>query len=129
MLNTFTPVHWDGAVCFCEPSGFNALLEKWVCVCNGLSTSNDLIKKGNEKVLKARFADAQFFIEVDRSASSSARREQLKKVTFADGLGTLFNRVERMEWLADLLLDSLKSSNSDAKYLRSTIDYIICSFI
>jgi len=61
-------------------------------------------------VLKARLADAEFFVDVDRSIASIDRREQLARVTFAEGLGSLLDRVERIEWLTDLLVDQLDMS-------------------
>jgi len=85
----------------------NILLPRFICISNGLSDANDLIREGNEKVLRARFSDAEFFINVDRAVKSSTRREKLSKVTFADGLGTLLERVLRIEWLAENFVDYL----------------------
>ncbi len=96
----------------------NVLSPYFLCVCNGLNKSNDLIKEGNQRVLKARFSDAQFFIDVDRSSSSLDRIEQLKKVTFVDGLGSLFDRVKRIEWLADVLIEHLNCSDINLDHLR-----------
>ncbi len=90
----------------------------FICICNSLPESHELVKAGNERVLQARFADAQFFINADRSYSSSARRDQLKKVTFVEGLGTLFDRVLRIEWLANLFNEKLRSSDLDSNNLK-----------
>ena len=43
-------------------SSENILSTKFLCVSNGLSEASTLIQKGNENVLRARFADAKFFI-------------------------------------------------------------------
>ncbi len=86
------------------------LLPKFLCICNGLSSAKDIIRHGNERVLKARLADAEFFINSDLSINSSDRREALKNVTFSDGLGSLFDRVERIEWLSKSIFDSLQLS-------------------
>ncbi len=96
------------------------LLPRFICICNGLSKPNKLIREGNEKVLRARFSDAEFFINADRSCESSIRRGKLSKVTFADGLGTLFDRVLRIEWLAETFLDHFSGNNSesDSKALK-----------
>ena len=57
---------------------------------------------GNEKVLKARFSDASFFIKSDLSINSSSRINKLKDVTFVEGLGSLYERVNRIEWLTKI---------------------------
>ena len=53
---------------------------------NGLAAAGSLIVRGNERVLGARLADAEFFLDVDRRQSSASRREALDRVTFAEGL-------------------------------------------
>ncbi|HEX5380350.1 MAG TPA: glycine--tRNA ligase subunit beta [Phenylobacterium sp.] len=58
------------------------------------------IARGNAKVLSARLADARFFWDEDRKTSLGARLEKLKGVTFHAKLGTLAERVERLEMLA-----------------------------
>ena len=65
------------------------------------------VRRGNERVLKARLADAEFFVDADRAVSSIDRRDQLARVTFAAGLGSLRDRVERLEWCTDVLLQAL----------------------
>lgn len=87
-----------------------SLLPRFLCIANGLVEASDTVRRGNERVLKARLADAEFFVEVDRSIASIDRREQLARVTFAEGLGSLLDRVERIEWLTDLLVDQLDMS-------------------
>ncbi len=89
------------------------LLPRFICICNGLPEANDLIREGNEKVLRARFSDAEFFIKADRSLKSSERREKLSKVTFADGLGTLLDRQKRIEWLSGIFLDYFSEDLSE----------------
>ncbi len=85
------------------------LLPKFLCITNSLSSSSEQVKIGNERVLKARLADAEFFINTDRSIISSQRKEQLAFVTFAEGLGSLLDRVRRMEWLVDILVKYFNS--------------------
>ena len=94
------------------------LLPFFLSIANGLDSANSNIKKGNERVINARFADAKFFLKADRSLSSENRTQQLKNVTFADGLGTLFERIQRMQWLSELIISNLEISNEDAEYLR-----------
>jgi glycyl-tRNA synthetase beta chain len=86
----------------------DALKPQFLCIANGLDQAADSIRRGNERVLKARLADAAFFIDADRAVASSQRRQQLERVTFAEGLGSLLDRCERLEWLADLLAQRLR---------------------
>ncbi|MFO0118848.1 MAG: glycine--tRNA ligase subunit beta, partial [Cyanobium sp.] len=76
------------------------------------------IRQGNERVLRARLADAEFFLAADRSTASIDRREQLARVTFAEGLGSLRNRVERLEWCTDVLLERLAFQPPTAHHAR-----------
>ncbi len=96
----------------------NTLLPRFLCISNGLLKAQVNIQKGNERVLKARLADAQFFIEVDRGITSKARRNELGKVTFAKGLGSLLDRVKRMEWLTDIVLNQLCFDETKADHIR-----------
>ncbi|MBO8204358.1 glycine--tRNA ligase subunit beta [Prochlorococcus marinus] len=66
-------------------------------ISNGLKESNNNIAKGNEKVLRARFSDAKFFVESDKKVASIERNEKLKSVSYLEGLGDVFQRVERIK--------------------------------
>ena len=59
-----------------------------------------MIAAGNAKVLSARLQDARFFWDEDRRQPLEARLEKLKGVTFHAKLGTMYERVERIEALA-----------------------------
>ncbi len=69
------------------------------------------IAKGNARVLSARLGDARFFWNEDRKVSLESRLEKLKGVTFHAQLGTMFQRVERIEALA---YDVAKRIGADA---------------
>jgi glycyl-tRNA synthetase beta chain len=58
------------------------------------------IAAGNARVLSARLNDARFFWDEDRKVSLESRLETLKGVTFHAKLGTMYERVERIEALA-----------------------------
>ena len=81
---------------------------RFLCIGNGLADATATVRRGNERVLKARLADAEFFVQADRAIPSIDRRDQLKRVTFAEGLGSLLDRVERLEWLTDVLAEQLE---------------------
>ncbi|WP_320664370.1 glycine--tRNA ligase subunit beta [Prochlorococcus sp. MIT 1223] len=85
----------------------NILLTKFLCISNGLLSAKDNIKKGNERVLRARLADAKFFVESDFKVKSIQRNELLKNVSFSQGLGSVFDRVERIHWLVTVLVEEV----------------------
>ena len=87
------------------------LFPNFLCITNTLAKSKDLVRSGNERVLRARFSDAKFFIQSDLAISSEERCEKLKKVSFSEGLGSLFNRVQRIQWITDKLIQLTDSFN------------------
>jgi glycyl-tRNA synthetase beta chain len=94
------------------------LRPEFLLVANGLEQASALITRGNERVLGARLADAEFFLEVDRRQASATRRDALSRVTFAEGLGSLRDRCDRIERLTNQLLTDLVLSDSVATASR-----------
>lgn len=76
------------------------LLPIFITVRNGGPEHIDIVRHGNERVLKARLADAKFFFEEDKKVPLAERVEKLKTIVFQEGLGTLFDKVLRLERLA-----------------------------
>lgn len=95
-----------------------SLLPRFLCVSNALPEAAARVARGNERVLKARLADAEFFVQADRNIASIERRSQLGRVTFAEGLGSLLDRTERLEWCTDVLLEQLELSSSCGSHAR-----------
>ena len=63
------------------------------------------IVAGNERVLRARLADAKFFWDQDQKQTLASRTTQLKDITFHAKLGTLDDKINRMQALAADLAD------------------------
>jgi len=76
------------------------LLSHFVCLSNIHPKNQEVVVKGNEKVLRARLSDAAFFFEDDLKISLEQRVEQLKKVVFQAKLGTSYEKVMRFKGLA-----------------------------
>lgn len=76
------------------------LLPVFITVRNGGSDYIDIVRHGNERVLKARLSDARFFFEEDKKVALADRVERLKTIVFQEGLGTLYDKTERIEKLA-----------------------------
>ena len=74
------------------------LLPKFLFVSNSLQEKNRdaVIISGNERVLKARLSDANFFWNADKSKSFENWNDKLKKVQFHEGLGSLHDKTKRM---------------------------------
>ncbi|MFQ6748804.1 glycine--tRNA ligase subunit beta, partial [Bordetella pertussis] len=58
------------------------------------------IVEGNQRVVRPRLADAQFFFETDRKTPLAARVEQLGSIVYHNKLGTQLERVERVRAIA-----------------------------
>lgn len=79
------------------------LLPCFIAVSNMPGQGGDEIKKGNERVLRARLEDARFFYEEDRKKNIEDFVEPLKGVVFQKKLGTLYEKVARITDLAGIL--------------------------
>ena len=71
------------------------------------------IRKGNERVLAARFADARHFWQRDLEAGSESRINGLTTVVFHAGLGTLGERTHRLRTLAGWLASTVPGCDAD----------------
>jgi len=76
------------------------LLPRFLIVSNMHATDPSDIVRGNERVLRARLADAKFFYDQDRKIKLKDRVERLKSVVYHNKLGTQFDRVKRIQQLA-----------------------------
>ena len=99
---------------------------------NGLRESNNIISKGNEKVLRARFSDAKFFVESDKKVSSKERNEKLKTVSYLKGMGNVSQRVKRIEDTSEKILNYLNDQSLDSEKTKEAAKYCkndLCSDI
>ncbi|HME33276.1 MAG TPA: glycine--tRNA ligase subunit beta [Terriglobales bacterium] len=86
------------------------LLPHFLAVLNTNGDPAGLIRHGNERVLRARFNDARFFWETDQKIPLRQRVEMLKSVTFQKDLGSYFDKTRRVQKLASLISEALKSA-------------------
>jgi len=84
------------------------LLPHFLAVLNTDRDPQDLIRHGNERVLRARFNDARFFWETDQKKSLLERHELLRHVTFQKDLGTYYEKTQRVQRLCSWLSEILK---------------------
>ncbi|QNR20448.1 glycine--tRNA ligase subunit beta [Exiguobacterium sp. Helios] len=76
------------------------LLHYFVTVRNGNAMHLENVARGNEKVIRARLADAQFFYEEDKKADIDAQAARLDKIVFHEKLGTTGEKVRRVRGMA-----------------------------
>ena len=80
---------------------------------------NGLIKIGNERVVEARLSDAEFFWQKDKSLNLVKRVSSLKSMNYFKGLGTYFDKVQRMRKLGGMLSDELLISKDKVELSAS----------
>ncbi|MBE3590135.1 MAG: glycine--tRNA ligase subunit beta [Firmicutes bacterium] len=95
------------------------LLNRFVGVRNGDRRALERVAAGNERVLRARLADARFFYQEDRKRRLEERIPDLKRVTFLAELGSLYDKTERLVRLvravsAELGLSALEAAERAA---------------
>ncbi len=83
------------------------LLPHFITVSNIESTDIDKVREGNERVIRPRFADAEFFWKQDRKQSLAHHLESLKTVVFQKELGTLFDKTRRVSKLAEKVAEQI----------------------
>ena len=78
-----------------------------------------LIKVGNERVVEARLSDAEFFWNKDKTQNLVKKVSQLKSMNFFKGLGTYFDKVQRMRKLGGMISDELLISKEKVELSAS----------
>jgi glycyl-tRNA synthetase len=83
------------------------LLPYFIAVRNGDEENIDIVRDGNEHVIRARFADAAFFYEKDIRQPLAAFVPELGKLTFQTELGSFLDKTHRLEQLVPAVADML----------------------
>ena len=78
-----------------------------------------LIKLGNERVVEARLTDAKFFWQKDKSQNLVKQVSNLKSMNYFKGLGSYFDKVQRMRKLGGMLSDELLISKEKVELSAS----------
>ena len=94
------------------------LLPCFVVVRNGDEQGLELVRSGNEHVVRARFADAQYFVNKDLQHSLDEYRSQLGALTFHKSLGSMLDKSERILKLVEVLSARLGLESDQAIYAR-----------
>jgi glycyl-tRNA synthetase beta chain len=91
------------------------LLNKFIFVANIASKDPQQIISGNEKVVRPRLSDAQFFFNTDRKQKLEQRLDSLKTVLFQQQLGTLAEKSERISKVAGFVAAKIGAEQAAAE--------------
>jgi len=91
------------------------LMPIFITVRNGGRDYLDIVQHGNERVLKARLEDAQFFFNEDRKKNLDEHRDKLKTVVFQESLGSMYEKTQRLVKLSEKISDLLGDKISEAE--------------
>lgn len=84
-----------------------ALMPWFVTVANIESRDLEAVRHGNERVIRPRFSDAMFFWEGDLKTPLESHLESLKQLVFQKRLGSVFDKVVRIERLAEAIAEQI----------------------
>ncbi len=100
------------------------LLPYFITISNTREDNRETVRIGAERVLKARLEDARFYFDEDRKIPLSRRIDDLKRVTYQEKLGTLYDKVERTNrvatYIASLIAPGLTGKVERACWLSKT---------
>lgn len=89
------------------------LSNKFITMANFVGDVFTNIQKGNQRVIAARLEDGVFFYQEDTKTKLIDKLDNLKGMTFQKGLGSLFDKTNRMIELSKNIADSLNCSNKE----------------
>jgi len=81
-----------------DKDGF--ILPYFITVSNTMAEDMDVVRVGNERVLRARLSDAKFFFDEDIKHKLDDKVKELKRVVFQEKLGTTYDKVQRVKHMA-----------------------------
>ena len=96
------------------------LTEHFIGVANIESKDPAEIRKGYERVIRPRFADAKFFFDEDLKSPLAAQQEALKSVTYQQALGSVWDKSVRVAELARVIANRLRDAGGDVDAALAT---------
>ncbi|MDH4559588.1 glycine--tRNA ligase subunit beta [Pseudomonas sp. BN411] len=97
----------DNQKYFCLLDTNGKLLPRFITVANVVSKDPAQIVSGNEKVVRPRLTDAEFFFKQDKKQKLEVFNERLKNVVFQAQLGTVYEKAERVSRLAGFVAEQI----------------------
>lgn len=96
----------------------NNLMNYFITVRNGDDRYLEIVQEGNERVLKARLADADFFYSEDKKIPLDNCVEKLKNVVFQESLGTIYDKTERITAVSGYIAEVIGIGSDEKSSLR-----------
>jgi glycyl-tRNA synthetase beta chain len=96
------------------------ILPRYIVVSNTRSENNDTVRKGAERVLRARLEDARFYFREDRKTPLWDYVDKLRNVTFQEKLGSMYDKLERIRSLCSFIADKVCFQQKE-KLLRAAM--------
>ncbi|MGK7875847.1 MAG: glycine--tRNA ligase subunit beta [Xenococcaceae cyanobacterium] len=114
----------------------SSLLPNFITISNGDPAKSDIITAGNERVIRARLADAQFFYKVDCDEPLESYLPQLETVTFQQDLGSMRDKVDRLLEITQQIGDQLELNQQELSEIENTallckadlVTQMVCEF-
>ncbi len=91
------------------------LLPHFITISNLESSNQKTVRQGNERVIRPRLADSEFFWKQDKKTSLAEKNTRLKNIVFQKKLGTVYEKVKRNEQIAIWLSPFLHVNSNMAK--------------
>jgi len=104
------------------------LLNKFIAVRNGGKDFLENVTHGNERVLRARLSDAEFFFKEDRKQKLEGYQEKIKTVVFQEGLGNMYDKTQRLRGLVEMIHFEIQSRAS-LDDLKRAADLCKCDLV
>ncbi len=105
-----------------RPDG--TLSAHFITVSNNPHAPVENIRNGNERVLKARLADARFFFEEDLKTSLEEKADKLNEIVFQEELGTVYDKTLRVQSLVLFLADKLPELSEEERRAAERAAYL-----
>jgi glycyl-tRNA synthetase len=104
--------------CFPVIGDDGKLLPHFVAVRNGGTAHLDTVRHGNEQVIRARFADADFFFREDTKVPLEDFLPRLGTLTFQEQLGSMLDKTHRLEQLVVPVADMLELGEEEKQIVQ-----------
>lgn len=122
----YFPIQAEGETPLSETSELR-LRNAFILVANGATCNEDLVRVGNESVLRARFADAKFFYEADMKRPLASNVPKLDGLVFQERLGSMLDKTKRIQVLVSPVVEAMarsrrfRGSHMGARNARSPV--------
>lgn len=112
--------------CFPVLASKDKLAPAFLLVSNIESSDPKQVVRGNERVIAARLSDAEFFYQKDLATPLADRGAELERVVFAQKLGSIADKTERLKKLSAFIADKL---DLDKKLIKRAAQLCKCDLV